>query len=117
LTTVYHYPKCSTCRKALQWLDSHGVEYRSIDITQQPPSRRQLKQALGSLGGRLPKLFNTSGQVYRQEGYKEKLKTLTEAQALSALAANGKLIKRPLVLGDGWALVGFNEADYAERFG
>lgn len=117
MISVYQYPKCSTCKKALKWLDAHGVEYKSIDITERPPSVRQLKQALNSVDGKLNKLFNTSGQVYRQEGYKEKLKSMSQAEALAALAGNGKLIKRPLLLAQDFSLVGFKEAEYAAHFG
>lgn len=111
-TTVYHYPRCSTCRKALKWLSANGVEFTPRDIATQPPSVATLRSVLSKSGLEVKKLFNTSGEVYRQEGYKERLTTMTEAEALAALAANGKLIKRPLVVGDGFALVGFD----AERY-
>ncbi len=114
---VFQYPRCSTCRKALKWLDSHSVSYESIDIVQRPPSLAQLKQALSLSGLPVNKLFNTSGQSYRDGGFKERLQNMTQQQALAALAADGKLIKRPLVLAEDFALVGFKEADYAERFG
>lgn len=112
---VYQYPKCSTCRKALKWLQTNGVEFKSVDITQTPPSVAELKRAMSLSGQPINKLFNTSGEVYRDGNYKERLKTMTEAEALEALSKNGKLIKRPLVLGKEAALIGFAEADYASK--
>ncbi len=114
---VFQYPRCSTCRKALKWLDAHDVAYDSIDIVEAPPSLSQLKKAWKLSGLPIAKLFNTSGQSYRQGGFKEKLQSMSEQQALEALAADGKLIKRPLVLDKDFALVGFKEGDYEERFG
>ncbi len=106
--TVYQYPKCSTCRKALTWLDQRGVTHARVDIVTAPPSKAVLASVLAS-GVPLRKLFNTSGESYRGGNFKEKLATMSDADALEALAADGKLIKRPLVVGDGVALVGFDE--------
>jgi len=117
MTTVYQYPKCGTCRKALKWLDAAGAAYKSIDIVQSPPSLAALKKAWKKSGLPISKLFNTSGQSYRQGGFKEKLKTMSEAEALEALAADGKLIKRPLVIADEAVLVGFKEAEFEQLFG
>ena len=113
---VYQYPKCGTCRKALKWLDAHGVDYQSIDIVEKPPSKAALKQLVKRSGLPVRKWFNTSGQSYRQGGFKEKLESMSEAQAIDALAADGKLIKRPVVDGDGFVLVGFDEAAYKKAF-
>ncbi len=110
---VYHYPRCSTCRKAVSWLEAHGVEHELVDIVVNPPGAAVLAEVLRKSGLELKKLFNTSGEVYRRDGYKERLKTMSEQEALNALAADGKLIKRPLLLGDELALVGFREASYA----
>jgi arsenate reductase len=112
---VYQYPKCSTCRKALKWLDAQGVDYESVDIVTAPPKKAELQRALKS-GIALKKLFNTSGQSYRDGKWGEKLAKVTEAQALEALAADGKLIKRPLVLRGDQFLVGFDESAYAAAF-
>lgn len=114
--TVYHYPACSTCKKALKWLEAHGVEYERVHIVDAPPTVATLKQALKLSGLPVTKLFNTSGASYREGDFKSRLATMSEDEALTALATDGKLIKRPLVLGDGFALVGFREADYAARF-
>ena len=115
--TVYQYPKCSTCRKALAHLDARGVRYESVDIVLQPPSRAQLSAALRQSGLPIKRFFNTSGQSYREGKFGERLPEMSEAQALDALAADGKLIKRPLIVGKGFVLVGFDAEAYQARFG
>jgi arsenate reductase len=114
-TKVYHYPNCSTCRKALKWLSARGVAYDAVDIVATPPKKSELQRALAS-GLPLRKLFNTSGQSYREGGWGQKLEGIGEAEALAALAADGKLIKRPFVLTDERVLVGFDEDTYATTF-
>ena len=114
--TVYHYPACSTCRKALQWLDEHGIAHERVHIVEQPPSRATLARALDH-GLPLRALFNTSGQSYREGNFKDRLPTLSRDDALAALASDGKLIKRPFVSGDAVTLVGFQEAAWAEALG
>jgi arsenate reductase len=108
--TVYHYPNCSTCRKALAWLRSHAIEFDLIDIVEHPPSAAVLARAAKLAGVPTRKLFNVAGESYRAGDYKTKLATLTDAQAHAALAADGKLIKRPLAIAKDVALVGFDEA-------
>jgi arsenate reductase len=114
---VYQYSKCSTCRKALKWLDGRGVDYEPVDIVTAPPKKSELQRALKS-GVPLKKLFNTSGLSYREGGWGQKLAAgnVTEAQALDALASDGKLIKRPFALAGERALVGFDEAAYKAAF-
>ena len=114
---VYQYPKCSTCRKALAYLDAKGVKYESVDIVQQPPSKAELAAALKQSGLPVKRFFNTSGQSYREGKFGARLAEMSDAQALDALAADGKLIKRPLVVGKGFVLVGFDADQYRERFG
>ena len=108
---VYQYDGCSTCKKALKFLDQKGIAYERLPIVDQPPTEAELKKMLESVGD-LKRLFNTSGQLYREMGMSEKLKTLTEAQALKLLAKHGKLIKRPFALNSKAALVGFNESEW-----
>ena len=110
--TVYQYPACSTCKKALKWLEEHDVAHKSMHIVEAPPTRALLKRALDS-GIPLKSLFNTSGESYRAGGFKERLADMSQAEALAALAADGKLIKRPFVVADDVFLVGFKEADWA----
>lgn len=113
--TVYQYPACSTCRKALKWLDAKRVPYESVHIVETPPSEKLLRKALAA-GVPLKKLFNTSGESYKAGNFKEKLPKMTEAQALSALARDGKLVKRPFVVTGDKVLVGFDEAAWREAF-
>src|SRR5260221_9192355 len=112
---VYQYSKCSTCGKALKWLDARGVSYDSVDIVTTPPKKAELQRALKS-GLSLKKLFNTSGQSYREGGWSEKLDKVTEAQALEALASDGKLVKRPFVLSGDAILGGFDEPLFKKTF-
>lgn len=107
MITVYQYPRCSTCRKALAWLNARGLAYNAIDIVASPPSAATLRRLHLQSGLPLAKFFNTSGESYRAGGFRDRLKTMSDAAAYAALAADGKLIKRPLVLGDGVALIGF----------
>jgi arsenate reductase (glutaredoxin) len=116
MVEVYHYHKCGTCKKALKWLALRGVQVRLIDIVETPPTLNKLKRAVKSSGLPVAKLFNTSGQSYRAGNYKRRLETMTDAEALTALSQDGKLIKRPLVFGDDFVLVGFREDDYAARW-
>jgi arsenate reductase len=114
---VYQYAKCSTCRNALRWLDAHGIAYESIDIVTSPPPAPVLERVLKQSGLPLQRLFNTSGQSYREGNYRERLQQMTRDEALTALAADGKLIKRPVVLGPELALVGFDPDAYASALG
>lgn len=111
---VYHYPNCSTCKKALAWLRGKAVEFEAVDIVKSPPSRRALADAARTADVPMKKLFNVSGESYRSGNFKTKLADgMTDAEAVTALAADGKLIKRPLVVGDEIALIGFDEASWA----
>jgi Spx/MgsR family transcriptional regulator len=113
--TVYQYPACSTCRKALKWLDAKGVAYDAVHIVDKPPSEKLLKKALAA-GVPLKKLFNTSGESYKAGNFKDKLPNMTEAEALKALATDGKLIKRPFVVRGELVLTGFDEAVWKSTF-
>ena len=108
----YQYAKCGTCKKAEKWLGEHDINVDAIDIVQKPPSKTALKKYWKASGLPLQKFFNTSGQSYRQGNFKEKLKSMSDEAALEALAADGQLIKRPLLIKDNTVLVGFKEADY-----
>jgi arsenate reductase len=112
---VYEYAKCSTCVKALKFLDARGVAYEKVDITTQAPTLAELK-AMRDQGVDLRKLFNTSGLVYKEMKLSEKLPGLSEAEALKLLSSNGRLVKRPFVLGEGFGLVGFRDEDWEKHF-
>lgn len=115
-TRIYSYAKCSTCRKALQFLTKKGIPHEVVDITETPPTPAELRQMLKVYQGELRKLFNTSGIQYRELGLSEKLKTMSEAQALQLLSSNGKLVKRPFALQNDAGLVGFDEKAWSEFF-
>ena len=115
----YEYAKCSTCVKAAKFLDKMGVDFKRLPIVDEPPTMTELKQMLTYLkqnGGGLRQLFNTSGLVYKEMKLSEKMDQLSEAEGLKLLAANGKLIKRPFVLGEGVFLVGFKEDLWKAQF-
>jgi arsenate reductase len=112
----YHYPQCSTCRNAEKWLKAHGQKLESVDITQTPPSKTQLKKILKESGKPVTSLLNTSGEQYRLLNMKEKVKTLSEDQLLEMLSKNGRLIKRPLVFEEGKATIGFKEEEFKKTW-
>lgn len=114
-TRVYHYPACSTCKKALKWLDEQGVEHERVHIVDTPPSAAELERAYKRSGKELRAFFNTAGQSYREGNFKDRLKTLSDDEALLALATDGKLIKRPLLVGEDVVLVGFRENEWRDR--
>jgi arsenate reductase len=111
---IFEYDKCSTCKKALKFLDQNRVSYRKIPIVETPPTEAELKKMLKFLKGDIKKLFNTSGILYREMGMSAKLKTLSEEEAIHLLAQHGKLIKRPFLLTAQAGLVGFNEAEWTQ---
>ncbi|MEM9067427.1 MAG: Spx/MgsR family RNA polymerase-binding regulatory protein [Myxococcota bacterium] len=113
---LYHYAGCSTCKKARKWLDAAGISYEAIPIVDKPPSKTHLKRLWKRSGLPLKRFFNTSGKSYREGGFGERLKTMSEDEALAALAADGKLIKRPLIDAPDHVLVGFKEVEYEEAF-
>lgn len=110
---LYQYPKCSTCRKAVKFLNELNIDFESIDITTQPPSKLELKMMLDSYDGDIRKLFNTSGVQYRELKIKDKITTLTVDDAIELLAGNGKLIKRPFLLNGNNGIVAFKEAQWS----
>jgi arsenate reductase len=115
---IYQYNKCSTCVKAIKYLDSKKIPYESIAIVDQPPSTTELKKMLSYLknrGGTFKNLFNTSGVQYRELKISEKMKAgLTESDAIKLLSTNGKLIKRPFLLTDSDGAVGFDQKLWTE---
>lgn len=108
--TVYTYAKCSTCRDAVKWLRDHRVAFTEKPIYTEPPSPAELKRMLGFLGGNLRRLCNTSGIQYRALGLAARLPGMTEDEVLRLLAGEGRLVKRPFLLGDKIGLVGFDPA-------
>lgn len=111
---LYQYPNCSTCRKAIKYLNDKALSFESLDITKTPPSQAELQTMLSSYDGEVRKLFNTSGLQYRELNMKERLPNLTSEQAIELLADNGKLIKRPFLLSGKKGIVGFKEDLWAD---
>jgi len=110
--TIYHYAGCGTCKKALAFLAARGVQPIKIDLVATPPDAATLERLWRRSGKPLDKLFNTSGQSYRDGGFKDRLPGMSESDKLTALAADGKLVKRPLLdLGER-VLVGLSEAEW-----
>ncbi len=111
---VFHYAGCGTCKKALAWLKAERVAFDAHDLVETPPSVAQLAEVLQASGADARKLFNVTGLVYRGEGWAQKSATMNDAEILAALAANGRLIKRPLLVvrnpqGKVSAAIGFRE--------
>ena len=112
---VYCYSKCSTCRKALKWLEEKGIRYESIDIKTEHPDENTLRMYYEKSGLPLKRFFNTSGMQYREMGLSKKLPDMSVDEQLALLASDGMLIKRPLVVSDGFVLTGFKEEEWAEK--
>ncbi len=110
--TIYQYSACSTCRKAVKWLEARGHSYTSIHLKESPPDAATLRDLWQRSGLPLRRFFNTSGMSYRGGNWKERLKTASEDEALAGLAADGMLIKRPILDTGTSVLVGFREDDY-----
>lgn len=113
---VYTLAKCSTCRDATKWLRERGVGFEEKAIRETPPTKTELKTMLAAYDGQIRRLFNTSGIEYRAQKLSEKLPNLGEREALELLAGNGSLVKRPFVIGEGVALVGFDEKRWSSVF-
>ena len=106
------YPKCSTCQKAKAWLDQRGISYDLRDIKLNNPTAEELTAWYQKSGLPLKKFFNTSGLLYKEQGLKDKLPTMTEDEMYALLTTNGMLVKRPMFIGDDFVLVGFKETEW-----
>ena len=111
------YPKCGTCRKARQWLDANGVAYEYRDIKDERPTPDELRVWHAQSGLPARKWFNTSGQLYKTLNLKDKLPDISEAEQLELLASDGLLVKRPILVGEDFVLVGFKEEDWRAALG
>ena len=113
--TFICYPKCTTCQKAQKWLDENGISYTFRDIKMEHPTYEELSAWHQRSGLPLKKLFNTSGLLYKSMGLKDKLPQMSEDEMLKRLAEDGMLVKRPLLVGNDFVLVGFKEAEWESR--
>lgn len=109
------YPPCTTCKKAKAWLDERGVAYEARNIKEENPTAEELKAWHEKSGLPLKKFFNTSGLAYKALGLKDRLPTMSEEEQYQLLASDGMLVKRPLVIGENFVLVGFREAQWQEQ--
>ena len=111
----YSYPKCSTCRKASNWLDQNNINYQFIDIVKEPPSRKFLELALVQFSSDIKKIFNTRGRSFRSINFN--ILDLTKKEIIELLSNDGKLIKRPfLIINESKLILGFNDSEYATNF-
>ena len=112
MLTFLCYPKCTTCKKAEAWLKENNIEYTLRDIKEDNPSYEELKVWFEKSSEPLKKFFNTSGLLYRSMELKDKLPKMSEEEMLTLLASDGMLVKRPLLIADGFVLIGFKEPQW-----
>lgn len=109
------YPKCTTCQKAKKWLDDNKIEYKLRDIKEDNPTFEELSKWYKMSGLPLKKFFNTSGLLYKSMGLKDRLSAMSEEEQLKLLSTDGMLVKRPLLIGKDFVLVGFKEKEWGEK--
>ena len=109
------YPPCTTCKKAKKWLDDHSAEYSDRHIKEQNPTAEELKDWHARSGLPLKRFFNTSGLLYKNMNLKDKLPSMSEEEQYALLATDGMLVKRPILVGEDFVLVGFKEAEWGAR--
>ncbi|WP_296804699.1 arsenate reductase family protein [uncultured Methanobrevibacter sp.] len=110
-----NYPKCSTCRKAKNWLEEHDIEFESRHIVEDNPTAQEIEEWWKKSDLPLKRFFNTSGQVYRKLGLKDKLPDMSEEEQFEILSTDGMLVKRPILVGDDFVLVGFKIQEWEEK--
>ena len=115
--TILCYSRCSTCKKALRWLDERQIPYTLRDIKEENPSPEELRLWYAKSGLPLKKFFNTSGQAYRAMGLAQRLPAMDEEEQLALLASDGLLVKRPLAVAEDRILLGFREAEWEDALG
>lgn len=111
------YPKCSTCQKARKWLEEKGLDFEVRDIKEENPSAEELRQWHQASRLPLKRFFNTSGLQYKALGLKDKLPAMDADEQLALLATDGMLVKRPILVGDGFVLTGFRPKEWEEKLG
>lgn len=109
------YPPCSTCQKARKWLNDHNISYTSRHIRDENPSEEELTRWISESGLPIKRFFNTSGMLYKSMSLKDRLPSMTPEEQIRLLSTDGMLVKRPLVIGDGFVLVGFREKEWEEK--
>ena len=112
---IYCYPRCTTCQRALKWLDGKSAEYECINIKEDNPEKETLRALWQKSGLDLKKFFNTSGILYREKGLSQKLPQMSDEEKLDLLSSDGMLVKRPILITENSVCVGFKEAEW-EKF-
>lgn len=112
---LLQYPACSTCQKAKKWLSEQGIATTYRHIVEDKPSEAELRVWIKLSGLEVKRFFNTSGVLYKEMGLKDKLANLSQDEQIALLASDGKLIKRPLLIGESFVLVGFKPTEWSER--
>lgn len=113
---VYYHPRCSTCKKAIKWLNENQIEYQLYDLLKNPPTKENLKNWITVSNLPLKNFFNTSGQHYRQQNLKDKVDQMTLDETCELLSQDGMLIKRPLAVNQDHVTIGFNEKMYNDTW-
>ncbi|HQA57434.1 MAG TPA: arsenate reductase family protein [Acetivibrio sp.] len=111
------YPKCTTCQKTKKWLTENGIAFEERNIKENNPTMEEIKEWHKMSGLPLNKFFNTSGLLYKELKLKDKLPDMSEDEKYNLLASDGVIVKRPILIGDGFVLVGFKEADWKAALG
>jgi len=109
------YPKCGTCRKAGKWLKDNGIKIDSRDISVENPTKEELIAWIEKSKLPIARIFNTSGKIYKEQNLKEKVKSAPPKELINILASNGMVVKRPIIVGKDFVLVGFNEDEWTEK--
>ena len=109
------YPKCTTCQKAQKWLDGNEIKYTVRNIKEDNPTYDELKEWYGKSGLQLKKFFNTSGLLYKSMALKDKLPAMSDEEKIKLLSTDGMLVKRPLLIGEDFILIGFKEKEWADK--
>ena len=117
MVKVYCYSRCTTCKKALKWLDDNKIKYELIDIKENHPDEKALRKLHKKSGLPLKRFFNTSGQIYREMELSKKLPDMSEDEMFKLLASDGMLVKRPLLITEDHVLTGFKEAEWKDKLG
>ena len=115
--TFICYDRCSTCKKAEKWLADNRIGFVKRPIKEENPSAEELAGWIAASSLPVKRFFNTSGQLYRSLGVKDRLASMSEEEMIALLATDGMLVKRPLLVGDGVVLAGFKEQEWEEKLG